>query len=454
MLLHDLRLALLSFRRNPILTALTVGAIAAGIGAAMITVTLYHARGGHPIWWKEQRLFAVTLDARSTDPQATRFERHPEYPPFQVTYRDAQALYRSDIPQRAVRMFRSLRVVDPGRKDLKPFAVMGRVATADFFAMFDVPFLYGSGWSRSADETPEPVVVLGRHMNEKLFGGANSLGRSVTLSGKQYRVVGVTDAWMPQPKFYDMSSGGAFDVAEDFYLPFGWGPSLELMPYGNMNCLTVDTKIGTYRELLNAECVWLQYWVELPDAARRARFQQFVDNYVTDQKHNGRFPRPLNNRIVDVNGWLAMNDVIGEESRAQVALALMFLAVCVLNTLGLMLAKFLGAAPVTGLRRALGASRRDIVRQHLTEVIVVALAGGVVGAGLAWVGLRAIRVLTYVPDPSGNPDRLALSQALVHMDMKMLLLAAAVAVVTGIVAGAYPAWRIGRMAPAVFLKTQ
>jgi putative ABC transport system permease protein len=194
--------------------------------------------------------------------------------------------------------------------------------------------------------------------------------------------------------------------------------------------------------------------VELPDSAHLARFQQFVDNYVTDQKRNGRFQRPLNNRIVDVNGWLAMNDVIGDESRAQVALALMFLAVCVLNTLGLMLAKFLGAAPVTGLRRALGASRRDIIRQHLTEVIVVALTGGVVGAGLAWIGLRAIRVLTYVPDPNGNPDRLAMSQALVHMDMKMLLLAAAVALVTGIAAGAYPAWRIGRMAPAVFLKTQ
>ena len=67
MLEHDLRLALRSFRRNPILTALTVSAIAAGIGAAMISITLYHARAGHPIWWKEHQLFAVTLDTRGSD---------------------------------------------------------------------------------------------------------------------------------------------------------------------------------------------------------------------------------------------------------------------------------------------------------------------------------------------------------------------------------------------------
>jgi putative ABC transport system permease protein len=453
MLLHDLRLAMLSLRRNPALTALMVGAIAAGIGAAMITITLYHARAGHPIWWKEDRLFAVTLDARSTDPELTQYERHPEYPPFQLTYRDAQALYRSRIPERAVMMFKASRVVDPERKGLQPFGVTARVTTADFFSMFDVPFLYGSGWSRAADATPEPVVVLGKHINDKLFAGANSVGRSVTLSGRQYRVIGVTDAWMPQPKFYDLNNG-AFNVGEDLYMPFGWSTALELPSAGNMNCLSKDVKITTYRDMLNAECAWLQYWVELPTRAARQRFQEFVDNYVTDQKQYGRFPRPLNNRIVNVPQWLAMNDVIGDESRMEVALALMFLGVCVLNTLGLMLAKFLGAAPITGLRRALGATRADIVRQHLTEVIVVGLFGGLAGLALAWPGLATIRMLTYTPGIDDNPDRLAVAQALVHIDYRMLILALAISLATGTLAGLYPAWRIGRLAPAAFLKAQ
>jgi len=146
MLKHDLRLALRSFRRNPILTALTVSAIAAGIGAAMISITLYHARAGHPIWWKEHQLFAVTLDARGSDHTGEELMRHPEYPPDQVTYRDAQALYRSDIPKHAVMMYRTARVVDPGKSGVKPFGVTARLTTADFFPMFDTPMRYGSAW--------------------------------------------------------------------------------------------------------------------------------------------------------------------------------------------------------------------------------------------------------------------------------------------------------------------
>jgi putative ABC transport system permease protein len=453
MLLHDLRLAALSIRRTPGLTALMIGAIAAGIGAAMITITLYHARAGHPIWWKENRLYAVTLDARSMDPEFTQFSRHPEYPPTQVTYRDAQALYRSKIPERAVMMFKSMRVVDPGRSGIQPFSVIGRVTTADFFQMFDVPFLYGSGWSRAADDAPEPVVVLGKHVNDKVFGGANSVGRFITLSGRQYRVIGVTDAWMPQPKFYDLNNG-AFDLPEDLYMPFGWSTTLQLQTAGNLNCLSKNVKITTYRDLLNADCAWLQYWVELPTRAARERFQQFVDNYVTDQKQYGRFPRPLNNRVVNVTQWLAMNDVIGDESRMELALALMFLGVCVFNTLGLMLAKFLGGAPITGLRRALGATRADIVRQHLTEVVVVGLLGGLAGLALAWPGLQTIRILTYTPGIDDNPARLALAQALVHIDYRMLIVALGISLMTGTLAGLYPAWRIGRLAPAAFLKAQ
>src|SRR6185437_264052 len=126
----------------------------------------------------------------------------------------------------------------------------------------------------------------------------------------------------------------------------------------------------------------LQYWVELPTKDSVDRFRQFVDNYTLDEKNHGRFVRAPNNRVLNVTDWLAMNDVIGDESRVQVGLAAMFLGVCILNTLGLMLAKFLGAAHVTGLRRALGASRKHIVHQHLVEVVLLATIGGAVGVGL------------------------------------------------------------------------
>src|SRR5690242_786366 len=130
--MHDLRLAFASLNRNPILSGLMIGAIAVGIAASMIAITLYHARAGHPIPWKEDKLFAVTLDTRDDVPDQG-YSKHPEYPPFQLTWQDAQALYASDIPRHAVRMFRSNRLLSPPSATVKPFDVVVRVTSADFF---------------------------------------------------------------------------------------------------------------------------------------------------------------------------------------------------------------------------------------------------------------------------------------------------------------------------------
>jgi len=461
--MHDLHLALKSLRRNPVLSALMVIAIASGIAASMITITLYHGRAGHPIWWKADKLYAVTLDPRDEDKDNafTKYQRHPEYPPFQVTYQDAKALYRSDIPVRSVMMFRAQRVVTPERSGPegsadKPRQYVTRVTTADFFAMFDVPFLYGGGWSRADDESPAPVIVISRYANQKLFGGVNSVGRSITVGEQQYRVIGVIDAWLPQPRFYDLNNN-SFDLPEDLFVPFGWLEALQLPTAGNTNCVRSSASIGSFQQLLASDCVWLQFWAELPTADHLARYRRFVDNYTIDQKRFGRFPRKeLNNRVLDVDGWLALNDVIGDESRIQVAVAVMFLLVCVLNTFGLMLAKFLKAAPISGLRRALGASRRDVMRQHLIEVMIVGLLGGAVGLVLTFAGLRALRAFTFVriPGMDDNPARVALQQSLTNVDFSMFAFALALSLLTGVLAGLYPAWRVGRLTPSTFLKTQ
>jgi putative ABC transport system permease protein len=452
MFMHDLRLAFRSLRRNPVLSALMIAAIAVGIAASMISITLYHARAGHPIPWKEDKLFAVTLDIRDDEPPQS-FERHPEYPPFQLTYQDARALYKSDIPVHSVVMFRSGQVVTPENRSIKPFGVSTRVTTADFFTMFDVPFLYGSGWPRSDDDAPGPVVVLSRFMNEKIFGGINSVGRQVVLDGRSYRVVGVMAAWMPRPKYYDLNSWGGWEIPEEVYIPYGWGRALKLSPHGNTSCVRRNAKIDT---LFTQECVWLQYWIEVRNQADRDRYQAFVDNYANEQRQHGRFPRKNNNRVVNVPTWLAMWDVVGDDSRTQLALGFIFLAVCILNTLGLMLAKFLAAAPISGLRRALGARRVDIIRQHILEVIVVGLLGGAAGMVLTLGGLASLKVLMFSGRlaHSNNPDRIALVQSFVHMDIPVMLAAIGLSLLAGVLAGLYPAWRIGRLAPATFLKTQ
>jgi putative ABC transport system permease protein len=153
---------------------------------------------------------------------------------------------------------------------------------------------------------------------------------------------------------------------------------------------------------------------------------------------------------------MEMYEVVGDETKNQVAVAVMFVLVCVLITFVLMVAKFLKGAPISGLRRALGASRVDIVRQHLIEVVIVGLFGGAVGLVLAKFGLDGMRALAIRPIPGqdDNPARVALQQSLSSMDTQMFVMALGLALLTGILAGLYPAWRIGRLSPSTFLKTQ
>jgi putative ABC transport system permease protein len=449
MLWHDLMLALLSLRRHPVLSGLMVLTIAAGIAACMIATTLYHARAGHPIPWKDDTLYAVTVDPRDDTP-AQSFQRHPEYPPFRLTYRDAQAIYASTIPRHAVMMYLSNGLVIPPRAGMRPFRTNVRVTTAGFFSAFDVPFLYGSPWTRADDDQPAAVIVISRALNQKLFSGENSVGREVVVEGTPYRVAGVLAAWMPLPRYYDLNVNG-FDVPEDLYMPFGWLQAAQMMPNGN-SCVAASAKVEGFEGLLTQDCVWLESWVELQSRADLGRFQAFVDNYTNDQRAHGRFPRPKNNnRIVNVPTWLEMNNVIGDDSRMQLVLGFVFLGICMLNTLGLLLAKFLSQAPVSGLRRALGARRMDIVRAHVTEAALLSLLGGALGLTLTFSGLAGLKLLLFahlILDSNG----VAMTQALVHMDGAVLLLAVGLSVLTGILAGLYPAWRIGRLAPATFLK--
>jgi putative ABC transport system permease protein len=444
MLAYDLRLALDSMKRHPGLSLLMVLAIALGIAVCTVTFTVYHAMATNPIPDKSGQLYAVTLDTWSAE--RAHDEGKPEQPPQLLTYRDATYLHASGAAPRSVVMYKSGGLLLPERDGVKPLQIDMRVTSHEFFGMFDVPFQYGGGWDASADAGPQPVVVLSQETNDKVFGGENSVGRTVKIDKVEYRVVGVLQHWAPSPKFYDLNNG-SFEDPEGAYLPWGWGKALELPVYGNTNCWKPEVG-DSYQDFLNSECIWLQYWAELPTAADRDRFQAFLDNYARSQKAAGRMPRPLNNRLYDVDQWLDRNEVVQRDNRVLIGIALLFLAVCLVNVVGLLLAKFLSAAPLTGLRRALGASRRDIVRQHMMEVLLIGLTGGLLGLLLAAGGLAGIRAIYASDYARGSYERLT------DIDPVVVLATLALSLVAGAIAGLYPAWRIGRTAPAVYLKTQ
>jgi putative ABC transport system permease protein len=446
MFAYDLRLAIDSMKRHPGLTALMVLAIALGIAVCTVTFTMYHAMATNPIPDKSDQLYAVTLDTWS--PDRPYDDEKPENPPQLLTYRDATYLHDAKAARRTVVMYKSGALLLPEREGVKPFTAMLRVTSHEFFPLFDVPFEYGQGWDAAADEGPQPVVVISHETNEKAFGGENSVGRMLKLGKVEYRVVGVLKQWAPSPKFFDLNNG-SFEEPEDAYVPYGWGKALELPVYGNTNCWKPEPGDG-YQDFLNSECVWLQFWAELPTAQERDKYQAFIDNYARSQKATGRFQRPLNNRLYDVGQWLDRNEVVQKDNRVLVGIALLFLAVCLVNVVGLLLAKFLNAAPLTGLRRALGASRKDIVRQHMVEVLVIGVAGGILGLLLAVAGLAGIRsVYVAFADVNGSAyDRLT------QIDPIVVLATLALSLLAGAIAGLYPAWRIGRTAPAIYLKTQ
>jgi putative ABC transport system permease protein len=207
-----------------------------------------------------------------------------------------------------------------------------------------------------------------------------------------------------------------------------------------MNC-TGDPAPGL-EGILASDCTFIQFWFETGSAAERAELQNYIDNYASEQRRLGRLPRAAKNNLYDVMEWLAYQKVVGNDSKLSAWLAFGFLMLCLVNTVGLLLAKFSVRAAEVGIRRALGASRKEIFRQFLVETAVVGLAGGVLGLVLA------VAALALIAMQSREMGIVA------HMDWVMLAFTFVLSVAAAMLAGLLPTWRACQVAPAMQLKSQ
>lgn len=434
MFAYYLDLALRSLRRNKALTALMVLAIALGIGASMTTLTVLHVLSGDPLPGRSAQLYYPQID-----PQDIKGMSPSKEPPDQVTLIDGMNLLHAKRADHQALMAGGTVPVQPGQSMLDPFYVDARYTTADFFPMFGTPFLYGHGWDAADDEAKAREVVITRELNQKLFAGGNSVGRSLRLAGASFQIVGVLDSWQPNPHFYDLNTG-SYAYVEQVFIPLQTMLDLGLDRNGSNDCWG-NGGGGAGKILPSNDCVWLQFWVQLDTPAKAAAYQQFLVHYSQDQKALGRFQREPNVRLRNVMQWLDYNMVVPDDVRLQAALAFGFLLVCLVNTVGLMLAKFMRRAAELGVRRALGASRRALFTQLLIESGVIGLVGGIGGLLLALLGLWLVRQ---------RPSDYA---ALAHLDISMLFTTFALAVCATLLAGLLPAWRACQIAPALQLKS-
>ncbi|MET0255034.1 MAG: ABC transporter permease [Luteibacter sp.] len=428
---YYLGLAVLSLKRSRALTALMICAIALGIGASMTTLTMLHVLSADPLPGRSDKIFHPAIDPR---PLANFKPGEP--PGLQISWTDGNNLLRDHRGTRQALMGGGRVAVQPPDAREDPFFAFSRYTTADMFEMFGIRFIQGGGWRASDDDARARVVVITEDLARQLFGTAQAVGRSMRVEDNELKVIGVIEDWKPEPHFYDLNVG-SYGRYEQVFLPLTTARALKFGRAGSISCWG-GGNIGN--DLETQPCEWLQYWVQLDDAAQRDAYRDYLVHYSQEQHRLGRFEREPNVRLDDVAGWLDFNKVVPGDVRLQAWLALSFLVVCLVNTVALMLAKFLRRSGEVGVRRALGASRRDVLVQLLCEAGIIGLAGGVGGLLLTWLGLALVR---------SQPTAYA---KLASLDLPMLGATFALAIVSALAAGLLPAWRACLIAPALQLK--
>ncbi len=428
-------LGMKALSRNVVITGLMIVLIAVGVAGSITTYALLSALSADPLPLKSHLLFVPQIDNRGPNRITTGGEPDPE-----LTFHDVIALRAHHEATGQAAIYPIYLASVPADITIQPFAAKGYAVTADFFRMFLVPFQYGGAWSKADDDDGGNTVVIGKDLNHKLFRGENSVGRELPLEGHVYRIAGVMEQWNPLPRFYAAADVQAFDLPPQVFLPFQRAIDLKIPTAGSTFC-ALNYQGKGWDDLIRSECTWISLWIELPDAAAVRRYAAFLSAYAGEQNTIGRFNWPAYTRLRDLDQWLKYLKVVPAEARISFIVALGLLLVCTVNTIGLLLARFMRRGLDIGIRRALGASRGAIYTQYLVEAAVIGLAGGVLGVLLT---------ICFV----GNLDLVfeAKIARTVHPDANGMVLAIFLAVVVALVAAAYPVWRASRIQPAWQLK--
>jgi putative ABC transport system permease protein len=379
--------------KNPGFALTAVAILGLGIGANTSIFSVVNAVLLRPLPFPDS---SRIVDVWHTPPRE-QFAGRPTFSVSPANYLDWRA-QSTTFEHMAIYGFRPANLTGRGEPD----PLQGAVVSGEYFQVLRGTAVVGRLLD-AGDEDPgrSHVVVLGEHVWNTRFGADPTVvGRSIRLNGELYTVVGV----MPQRL--------RFPAWADVWLPLVWTPE-ERVVRGNHNCLVV-ARLASGADLRRAQS-------ELTTISQRLERL-----YPADDKGWGALVVPLQQDLVaDVRGGLII--LLG-------AVACVLLIACA-NLANLLLAQALGRAREMAIRAAVGASRGRIVQQFLVESMILSVAGGAVGlaAASSSVGLIVKSFGTTLPRASE-----------VTLDMRVLAFTCSVAVLTGLIAGVAPAWRLTR----------
>lgn len=394
-LLRDLKFGLRTLQQAPTFTLLAVLTLALGIGANSAIFSLVNAVLLHPLPYAQpDRL--VSLDSSS----GGKIRSEVSYPNFLDWARDHHALA-------ALAAYRPYDFDLTGRG--LPERVPAEMISANFFSLLGVQPVAGR-WFNPAEDRPgaAPVALIGDGLAQRDFGAAsNALGQQLTLSGINYTVIGV----VPSSFRY---ADGSFHRS-DVYVPIGQ---------------SIDPVFRDRRESMGMRVIGrLQPGVSLRQAQAEmsAVARRLAATYPEADRDSGIRLLPLQQSLAgDVQPYLLL--LLG-------AVGCVLLIACV-NVANLLLTRSLNRAHEVSVRLALGATQGRVLRQLLTESLLLSLGGGSLGLVLAFWGLMG--AVHLLPADLARITHVALDGPVVLFTLALSLLA-------GVLFGLAPALRAARL---------